>query len=146
MGPKTEIHSYTWTNTNCLQFLSCCKIMRKLTAFVNTHTRTHKQIHACMHAYLHTYIHTYIHTCIQMGNKCRLENPTNIRLVELIKISFYILCSFINPFTAHIQIALPSQDEPDISLHNYMLCDILTCNVYIWQTLKIQSKCHLLAT
>jgi len=39
MGQKTEIHTYTWTNTNCLQFLSC-KIMGKLTAFGNTHTHT----------------------------------------------------------------------------------------------------------
>jgi hypothetical protein len=49
-----------------------------------------------------------------MGNKYRLENPMNIWLVKLVKIAFYILCSFINPFRAHIQIALLSQDEPDI--------------------------------
>ena len=39
----------------------------------------------------------------------------NIQLVELIKIASYILCSFINPFSAHTQIALPSQDETDIT-------------------------------
>jgi len=38
----------------------------------------------------------------------------NIWLVKLIKIAFYILCSFINPFRALTQIALLSQDEPDI--------------------------------
>jgi hypothetical protein len=50
-----------------------------------------------------------------MGNKYRLENPMNIWLVELIKTAFYILCSFINPFRAHTQIALPSQNELDIT-------------------------------
>jgi len=107
MGPKTEIHTYTWTNTNCLQFLSCCKIMRKLTVFCQrtcAPTRTHKYMHACIPTY----------TYIQMGNKYRLENPMNIWLVKLIKIAFYILCSFINPFRALTQIALLSQDEPDI--------------------------------
>ena len=57
----------------------------------------------------------YLHTYIQMGNKYRLEKPMNIWLVELIKTVFYILCLFINPFMAHTQVALPSQDEPDIT-------------------------------
>jgi hypothetical protein len=61
---------------------------------------------------MHACIPTY--TYIQMGNKYRLENPMNIWLVKLIKIAFYILCSFINPFRALTQIALLSQDEPDI--------------------------------
>ena len=58
MGPKTEIHTYTCTNTNCLQFLSCCKIMHKLTVFVHTHTHTHTHMHIQIHTCLHSYIHT----------------------------------------------------------------------------------------
>jgi hypothetical protein len=57
----------------------------------------------------------YLHTYIQMGNNYRLENLMNIWLVELIKTAFYTLCLFINPFGAHTQIALPSQDELDIT-------------------------------
>jgi hypothetical protein len=56
-----------------------------------------------------------------MGNKYRLENPINIWLVELINIAFYILCSFINPFRAQAQIALPSQDEPDITAQLFVI-------------------------
>jgi len=67
MGPKTEIHTHTWTNTNCLQFLSC-KIMHKITAFVKRHT--------CVHT--NKYMHAYLYTYIQMGNKYKLENPMNI--------------------------------------------------------------------
>jgi uncharacterized membrane protein len=57
-----------------------------------------------------------------MGNKYKLQSPMNIWVVELIKTAFYILCWFVNPFRAHTQTALLSQDEPDVSQKSIITC------------------------